>query len=178
MAPPYPWDVDLPVRLSGPVGPLPTHPEGVEMARVLVADDDQDSRDGLIRAVRHAAEGVAIAGVTDGDQAFQALLSRPFDLAVLDLCMPGLTGLQAVRAARRFGVTTPVVLVSAWATAEVAREAAKVGVEDLLEKPVPPLALAALVREVLGRFPAETVQAGKPRREGRQTRRTVGQGQP
>lgn len=148
------------------------------MTYVLVADDDQDSRDGLIRAVRHAAKGVEVVGAVDGDRAFQALLSRPFDLAILDLCMPGLTGLQAVRAARQMGVTTPVVLVSAWATAEVAREAARAGVEDLLEKPLSPLTVVAIVREVLERSPAESVQTGKPQRERRRTSRIVGRRQP
>jgi CheY-like chemotaxis protein len=152
-------------------------PEGLIMTRILVADDDQDSRDGLSRAVRHAVKRVEVVEAVDGDRAFQAFRSRPFDLAILDLCMPGLTGLQAVRAARQLGITTPVILVSAWATAEVAREAARTGVEDLLEKPVSPLTLVAIVREVMERSLAEPVQLGRPQRVRRRTSRTVGQSQ-
>ncbi len=121
------------------------------MTRVLVADDDRRDCEAMVRAIRHGVPGAEVVTAADGSQALEALLGRTYALALLDHCMPGLTGLQAVRAARRYGVATPVVLVSAWATAAMAREATRAGVADLIEKPFVPLALAAIARDLLAR---------------------------
>lgn len=121
------------------------------MARVLIADDDRSDCEAMVRAIRHGVPGAEVVTTTDGSQAFEALLGRSFALALLDQCLPGLTGLQAARAARRHGVLTPVVLVSAWATATLAREAARAGVANLVEKPFAPLTLAAMASDLLSR---------------------------
>ena len=54
-------------------------------------------------------EGCTVEHVTGGEAALEALIAQPFDLVLMDVRMPGMSGLDATRALRARGVTTPVV---------------------------------------------------------------------
>lgn len=106
------------------------------MARILVADDDSDICGFLKRIVHKAARNSQIEIANDGAEAFEKLNTDPFDLAIIDIFMPYMTGLEVVRAVRRKGLGTKIIVVTGLATAEVAKEAFRAGAQDFLEKPL------------------------------------------
>lgn len=85
------------------------------MATILVADDDEDVL--VLLEVRLGMSGHEVSTVTDGTAALEALSSGNFDLALLDVQMPGHTGIEVARAMRAETATAhiPVMLLSAWA---------------------------------------------------------------
>jgi DNA-binding response OmpR family regulator len=117
-------------------------------AFVLVAEDDVKQAELLRRYLRHEAHSVLV--VHDGREAVdQAALRRP-DLLILDVMMPGLDGLDVVRALRRDS-DVPVLLVTALSTAEDKLAGFDLGADDYLTKPYDPRELMARVRSLLRR---------------------------
>ena len=104
---------------------------------VLVADDDADQRVLLERLLR-GAEGVRhlVTCVPDGRSALAALRERVFDVALLDLSMPGLDGLEVLEAVAGDPVRPQVIFVSGVGTVSTATRAMKLGAYDFVEKPV------------------------------------------
>ena len=118
-------------------------------ARVLVADDDDDIRE----LVTFCLAGYEIVQAADGEQALQLARERRPDLAVLDVAMPRLSGLEVTRQLRTDETTArlPVILLTARAQeADVAR-GFESGADDYVKKPFSPQELAARVQAILGR---------------------------
>ncbi len=104
---------------------------------VLVADDDEDQRV-LIEQLLVHAEGARhiVTCVADGQGALTALREQVFDVALLDLSMPGLDGLEVLEAVAGDPTRPQVIFVSGRGTVETATRAMKLGAFDFLEKPV------------------------------------------
>ena len=118
-------------------------------ARVLVADDEPDIRVLVTLAVAKAGCQV-VAAVADGTAALAAALADPPDLVVLDVSMPGATGLEVCASLRAAPATAGcrVLLLSAGASpADVARGLAS-GADSYLAKPFTVAGLVARVREL------------------------------
>jgi two-component system nitrate/nitrite response regulator NarL len=127
---------------------------------VLVADDHPLYREAVVRAVRARPEFELVGEAGDGREALEAIRADRPDVAVLDVEMPSLRGVDIVEALRRDGVATRVVLLSAHLESDTVYEAG--GVAAYLSKSAPGEricdAIAAVARgEVI--LPAE-VQAG------------------
>lgn len=129
-----------------------------EVITVLVADDDADQR-ALTAAILLEA-GWAEHDVTlvpDGREALRALREQVFDVAILDLSMPGLDGLEVFEAIGQDPNRPQVIFVSGRGTVATATKAMKLGAYDFLEKPVNGARLVTLVwkaaqaREVIAR---------------------------
>jgi DNA-binding NtrC family response regulator len=114
---------------------MPTSTESV--ISVLVADDDEDQRV-LIEAILRGAEGVrhVVTAVPDGRSALSALREHVFDVALLDLSMPGLDGIEVLEAVAGDPARPQVVFVSGQGTVSTATRAMKLGAYDFVEKPV------------------------------------------
>jgi two-component system, OmpR family, alkaline phosphatase synthesis response regulator PhoP len=109
-------------------------------------------------------EGYDVASAVDGEQALAAGRDRRHDLILLDLMLPGMSGLEVLRTLRREGVETPVIILSAKRD-EVDRVVGlKVGADDYVPKPFSRPELLARVEAVL-------------RREGRAMSGTSGNGE-
>ena len=117
--------------------------------RVLVADDEDDIRALVGLAVRRAGCTVATE-VADGTQALIAARTDPPDLAVLDVSMPGATGLEVCTALRADPATAavPVLLLSAGATPDDVARGLAAGADAYLAKPFSVAGLVARVREL------------------------------
>jgi two-component system response regulator HydG len=100
---------------------------------LLVVDDDRAILT-LIGTIAQA-EGFEVSTTLDGDEALQLLRRRPADLVLLDLRMPGITGLEILRAIREIAPRSQVALMSGYATIDNAVEAVKLGAIDFLTKP-------------------------------------------
>ncbi|GIE97564.1 SpoIIE family protein phosphatase [Paractinoplanes rishiriensis] len=114
--------------------------------RLLVADDNADMRDYLVRLLRSAGHRVAAVG--DGQAALEAARVQDPDLIISDVMMPRLDGLQLVGALRADPRTasTPVLLLSARAGQEASIEGLEAGADDYLVKPFSSAELLARVR--------------------------------
>jgi two-component system, cell cycle response regulator len=104
----------------------------------LVADDDNDFRQLLARRARRM--GLTVVEVDNGSRALEAVAAHPFDVLVLDLYMPGATGLEVFQAARRTQPEIQAILLTASASVETAVEALRQGAYDYLTKPLESLA--------------------------------------
>jgi DNA-binding response OmpR family regulator len=119
------------------------------MTSVVIADDDADIRVLVEIAVRKAGLEL-VASAADGDAAYLAIRERQPDLAVLDVSMPGMTGIEVcrlVRADAAFGATT-IVLLTAAVDEQSRATAADAGASELLGKPFSPRELATRLTEI------------------------------
>jgi len=119
-------------------------------ALVLIADDDRDILS-LVRAVLERS-GHEVVSAGDGAEALASVAERRPDLAVLDITMPQVDGLEVLRRLRADPATSdlPVILLSAQAQeADVSRGFAA-GASAYVKKPFSPRELVARVGELLG----------------------------
>ena len=120
----------------------------VATARILVADDDHSIAE-LVRMYL-AKQGFEVEVAHDGNEVSERLRSADFDLAVLDIMMPGPNGLQVLRALRQRS-DLPVILLTA-RTSDIDKIAGlQVGADDYVTKPFNPWELVARVEAVLRR---------------------------
>jgi PAS domain S-box-containing protein len=119
---------------------------GGNSTRVLVADDNADMREYLTSLLR--TSGYQVSGVTNGQQALEAIRAHVPDLVISDVMMPRLDGLQLLAALRTDSRTAavPVLLLSARAGPDASIEGLLAGADDYLVKPFAAADLLARVR--------------------------------
>ena len=101
--------------------------------RLLVIDDDRAILT-LIGTIA-LAEGFDVATTVSGEDAMKQLRERPSDLVLVDLRMPGITGIDVLKAIREASPRVKVVLMTGYGTIDAAVEAVKLGALDFLTKP-------------------------------------------
>ena len=121
------------------------------MARILVADDDVDIRE--LVEFKLATMGHEIVAVADGAAAIDACREQRPDLAVLDVMMPGVSGLDAIRVIRADPrlADLPVILLTARAQESDVETGFDSGADDYITKPFSPRELASRVQALLSR---------------------------
>src|SRR6058998_3000155 len=118
-------------------------------ATLLVADDDPGLRESLERTLTR--EGYRVVLASDGRAALERVQAGGVDLIVTDLRMPGLTGLELLRAAKAIRPDVDVILLTAFGTVEEAVKAMKDGAYDFLTKPFRREQLLKLIDKALER---------------------------
>ncbi len=116
-------------------------PTDVPPRSLLLADDDTVFRDVLAKALRRRGYRVETAG--DVSSALQRIAETPPDFAVVDLKMPGASGLDLVEALHRRHPETRIVVLTGYASIATAVTAVKLGATDYLTKPTAPDELVA-----------------------------------
>ena len=106
---------------------------GAEPATLLIVDDDHFLRDRLARAFRD--RGFAVRAAADVEAALATVSAEPPELAVVDLRMPGRSGLDLVRELRALDLTTKVVVLTGYGSIATAIEATRLGATYYLPKP-------------------------------------------
>lgn len=121
------------------------------MARIVVADDDEDIRELVVFKLRQA--GHDVAAVADGAAAVAACEAERPALVLLDVMMPGVSGLDAARALRRDPdlATVPIIMLTARAQESDIEQGFASGADDYITKPFSPRELASRVAAVLAR---------------------------
>ncbi len=121
------------------------------MARILVADDDVDIRE--LVEFKLSTLGHDVVAVGDGAAAIEACRAQRPDLAVLDVMMPGVSGLDAIRAIRADAALAdlPVILLTARAQESDVETGFDSGADDYITKPFSPRELASRVQALLSR---------------------------
>jgi two-component system, NtrC family, response regulator HydG len=120
-----------------------------EPRRLLVADDDPGLRESLNRTLTRAGYSVLLA--SDGRAALELLQGGRVDLVLTDLKMPGLTGIELLRAAKAIVPDLDVILLTAFGTVEEAVSAMKEGAYDFITKPFRGEQLLKLIGKALER---------------------------
>jgi two-component system, NtrC family, nitrogen regulation response regulator GlnG len=110
-------------------------------ALILIADDDPGIR--LVLRHRIEAAGYQVEETAESQSTLQALMSNRFDVALVDIMMPGAGGLEVLSKARDEGTRTLVIVITAASTMNNAVEAMKRGAHDYLTKPFENLDLVA-----------------------------------
>jgi DNA-binding NtrC family response regulator len=130
---------------------------------VLITDDDPTQRR-LIQAVLER-EGFAVVHAESGDQALARLTSgQRIDVVILDLNMPGLSGVETLRAMRGQGMDTPVVVLTASGGVDTVVKAMQAGAQDFFVKPASPERIIVSIRNAL-QMGVLTAEAGRLKRE-------------
>jgi two-component system, OmpR family, response regulator len=117
--------------------------------RILLVEDDKVLADALARALMQSAHAVDI--VSNGNDADHSLALNIYDLAVLDINLPGLSGLEVLRRLRARKSTTPVLMLTAMDALEDRVRGLDLGADDYLAKPFDLPELEARVRALLRR---------------------------
>lgn len=121
----------------------------MDAMRILLVEDDPQLGDGLTVGLRQA--GFAVDWVKDGVAADHALKSEPFDLAVLDLGLPRLGGMEVLQRLRARGQDLPVLILTARDATPDKIAGLDAGADDYLVKPVDLDELAARIRALARR---------------------------
>jgi CheY-like chemotaxis protein len=134
-------------------------PDRREGKRVLVVDDHEDSLD-LVREVLSEA-GHEVATALDGEAALGLLAAGPFDVALVDIGLPGIDGYEVARQARaRVGDGLVLVAVTGYGAASDRERALEAGFDSHLVKPLEIAAVLAAVTDQRGARPPSDSGAG------------------
>ena len=117
--------------------------------KILLVDDEQDFLD--VMSERIEARGMEVTTADSATQALEKVESGGFDAIILDLMMPGMDGLEALKAIKKKNPDLQVILLTGHATIEKGIEAMKLGAMDFIEKPADLDKLTQIIKKAQAR---------------------------
>jgi len=129
------------------VGTLAVSASAASRGRILVVDDDDDSREILAQLAR--GDGRQVKTAVDGDEALARLDDFHPDLVISDICMPHLDGVELLHAIKSRSPDTEVVLITGARDTALAINAIRAGAADYLVKPIDPEELGVVLERTL-----------------------------
>lgn len=123
--------------------------ENPEQPLVLVVDDEAVMRDGCARICQ--AMGCRVLGAQEGEEGLRLLADNAVDVLLLDLMMPGVSGMEILERLLGMESSPVVIVITGYATVELAVEAMKRGAYDFIAKPFTPDQLRLVVGRALER---------------------------
>ena len=141
-----------------------------ERPRVLIVDDEVRLAEALRQGL--SRRGFDATSVHDGNEGYQKARTGGYDLILLDLMLPGMSGYKVVEALRKDGIQTPVLMLTAKDGEYDQADAFELGVDDYVTKPFSTVVLLARMNALLRRRPdvAPVITAGRLRIEPRRHR--------
>lgn len=118
--------------------------------RVLIADDHPFIRKGIRETLSEELKLLEIVEASDGEEALRLIARSRFDLAVVDIAMPGKDGLRLIKEARSLRPELPFLVMSVYPEREFAERAYRAGARGYLVKSSPPPEFVEAVRRILG----------------------------
>jgi DNA-binding response OmpR family regulator len=125
--------------------------------RALVVDDEPKIVEILCAYLRD--EGFAVTGVTDGDDAMHTALAETFDVILLDLNLPTVSGVEIFKAVRKIS-DVPILMVTARDDSVDRIVGLELGADDYISKPFNPREVVARVKNIIGRVERTAPRAG------------------
>ncbi len=128
------------------------------MGHILIVDDDAQLRQSFEKLL--TAEGHTVRTAASGEAALSAVQASLPDLVIMDVRMPGMSGLEAFKAIHAIEPKLPVIIMTAFGTTETAIEATKLGAFEYVLKPFEIPDILALITQALeaGRFMRSRVE--------------------
>jgi two-component system invasion response regulator UvrY len=117
--------------------------------KFLIADDHLVVRKGLIQIIREEFPHVLIEEASSGTEALEKLGSQPYDMAILDITMPGINGLDVVRQAKTGGVTTPMLVLTSLPEDQYAVRVLRAGAHGFIGKEKAGEEITNAIRKIL-----------------------------
>ncbi|ENF8748307.1 response regulator [Vibrio fluvialis] len=114
--------------------------------QLLLAEDDPQLREVLIEAL--TLESFAVTACDNAEDALDIAAKKPFDLALFDVVMGGMTGIDALTTLRRLQPNIGIIITTAFATVDIAVDAMKKGADEFLTKPFNLAALSVTLKRV------------------------------
>lgn len=114
--------------------------------RILIADDEEGIRESLSLIL---GDDYDLVCVRDGEETLARLGAEQFELVLLDIKMPKLDGLEVLKRLQSAKSTTPILILTAYQSVELAKEAINLGALDYLPKPFEREQILNAVRGVL-----------------------------
>jgi len=111
---------------------------------ILVIDDDESMRVGCVQTL--SEEGYRVQAVENGYKGLEKTKDESFDVILLDLKMPGISGMEVLKKLKENDSNSSVIVITGYATIDSAVEAMKQGAHDFLTKPFAPEALSSVVK--------------------------------
>ena len=127
------------------------------MAKIMIVDDDPNIRELLSALLRNAGHQTCTAA--DGRQALLTIMDEDPDLAIVDLMMPNMDGLELSRRLRQYYENMPILMLTAKAELPAKVQGFEAGADDYLVKPFEPDELLARVKALLRRYKVEASQS-------------------
>jgi DNA-binding NarL/FixJ family response regulator len=118
--------------------------------KILIADDHAIVREGVKQIVKGLPEVTLIEEAATGEDAFSKICSTPFDLVILDISMPGLSGLEILQRMKDRDIKTRVLIFSFYPQEQYAIRAFKLGASGYLSKDSAYDELATAIRRIAG----------------------------
>lgn len=125
--------------------------------RILIVDDEPGLRQSLRLALLARDRRIDVAA--SGEEALRLEAENEYEVIVADLMMPGLSGLDLLRALRQRGAQARLVLISGYGTIDAAEKAVALGAFDFVAKPFMPAEIRSVVERALN-FRPEPVNPG------------------
>jgi DNA-binding response OmpR family regulator len=116
--------------------------------RVIIVEDDVDFCETLRRAL--SREGYQVHLAVDGPEALSLMRKTSFDLAIIDLVLPGMGGMRILEELQGLGLTIPTIVITAYGDRRSYRRALELGATAFLAKPIMLEEVNRVVRNVLG----------------------------
>ncbi|HUS73630.1 MAG TPA: sigma-54 dependent transcriptional regulator [Sedimentisphaerales bacterium] len=116
---------------------------------ILIIDDEETMRDSCRQTLSRDGHGIEVA--ESGSKGLSLLEAESFDLVILDLKMPGLSGMEVLKKIKQNDPEAMVIVITGYATVESAVEAMKRGAYDFIPKPFTPDSLRVIVKRALDR---------------------------
>ncbi|NVM79141.1 DNA-binding NarL/FixJ family response regulator [Duganella sp. SG902] len=118
------------------------------MIRILIADDHAIVRGGLLQLFGLAGDVTIVAQATNGGQVLESVRTVPCDMVLLDMSMPGISGIDLIGRIRAHAPSLPILVLSMHNEALVVRRALKAGANGYMTKDGDPETLLLAVRKV------------------------------
>ena len=137
-------------KMEQPVTRMAAHPEQIQepaFKNILVIDDEVAVNNNIRKIL--AKQGYHVDQAVTKDEALDKIQSRPYKLVLLDLKIPGVRGLELLKAVRDQNPETKVVIITGYASIETAVEGARMGASDYLPKPFTPNEIRTVTENAL-----------------------------
>lgn len=128
--------------------------------KVLIADDEKKICALINHLIDWASLGMELLGYThDGQATLQAIIEQQPDIVITDIRMPGLSGLEVIKAVREQGMDTEFVVISGFKHFEYAKQAMQYGISNYLLKPINSEELAYTLQDIRHKYHTHQAQA-------------------
>ena len=133
--------------------PVPPPTQSVDSQRILIIDDEAAIRESLETLL--ALEGYVVETAVSGEDGLECIEDKFYDLVLLDLALPGKTGLEILPLIRERHPSLPVIMITAFGKVDTVVDAIRSGAQNFVQKPWDNEKLLADIRSAIGRYHAE-----------------------